>query len=371
MKERGLRFAARFMGAEIGAPPEPGMAAPLPVARRERPLYAAIDLGTNNCRLLIAEPAPGGLRVVESFSRIVRLGEGLAATGELSAPAISRTLDALAVCAEKLRRRRPQRTRFIATQACRAAGNGEAFLKQVQRETGLRFDLITPQEEAHLAVMGCASLIGRDASAALVVDIGGGSSELSWVRVDAARQPRIDAWVSIPIGVVTLAERFPETAPRAAWFGAMVEHVHDLIDAAVDAGGFRIAPPEGVVHMIGTSGTVTSLAGVHLGLERYQRHRVDGLWMNAAQARAASLQLQALSQGERAAHPCIGPDRADLVLSGCAIFEAIAERWPIERLRVADRGLREGVLLSLMQAKPRRSRRGRRRGAGQRQAPCA
>ncbi len=358
-KERELRVAARFMGAEVGAPPETGRPAPPPVARRERPLYAAIDLGTNNCRLLIAEPAPAGMRVVESFSRIVRLGEGLAATGELSLAAIGRTLDALAVCADKLRRRRPLKTRFIATQACRAARNGLAFLSTVERETGLRFDLITPQEEARLAVMGCASLIARDAAAALIVDIGGGSSELSWVRAQPGGAPHIEAWVSIPIGVVTLAERFPEHAPRAAWFGAMVDHVHDLIDTAVAEAGFRIAPPQGLVHMIGTSGTVTSLAGVHLGLERYQRHRVDGLWMNAGQAHAASRQLQGLSHAERAAHPCIGPDRADLVLSGCAIFEAIAERWPIDRLRVADRGLREGVLLSLMEAKARRGRRGR------------
>jgi exopolyphosphatase / guanosine-5'-triphosphate,3'-diphosphate pyrophosphatase len=356
------------MSAEAGAPPPTGRPAPSAVRRAERPLYAAIDLGTNNCRLLIAEPAPAGFRVVDSFSRIVRLGEGLNATGELSSAAMGRTLEALRICADKLRRRRPQRTRFIATQACRAAGNGAAFLKQVRAETGLAFDLISPREEARLAVMGCASLIAQKADAALIVDIGGGSSELSWVRAKAGAAPQIESWVSVPIGVVTLAERFPETAPRPDWYAGMIAHVHGLIEDALAASGFKAGALDGRVHMIGTSGTVTSLAGVYLNLDRYQRHRVDGLWMEADDARAASLRLQSLSHSERASHPCIGPDRADLVLSGCAIFDAILERWPIRHLRVADRGLREGVLIGLMAAKPKRKRGKRKPDAAQKAA---
>ncbi|HYG27491.1 MAG TPA: Ppx/GppA phosphatase family protein [Caulobacteraceae bacterium] len=340
----------------------------------ETPNYAALDLGTNNCRLLIATPTPNGFRVVEAFSRIVRLGEGLSASGRLSEPAMERALAALKISAEKIRRRRAVRVKAIATQACRMAENGGEFVERVASQTGLRLHVITPREEAQLSVAGCVSLLDREADAALVVDVGGGSTELSWVdlkgqgldarpRQFAASRLPIKAWLSIPVGVVTLAEQFPEGAEdQQAWFRAMVEYVKEKLAAFRHADPLRGIFDGGRAHLVGTSGAITSLAGLHLKLERYDRARVDGLWMSRDDCEAAAGRLLALTPDQRAAQPCIGPDRADLVLAGAAILQAVQELWPCTRVRVADRGLREGLLMSLMseQKKPRRRRRSRR-----------
>jgi exopolyphosphatase/guanosine-5'-triphosphate,3'-diphosphate pyrophosphatase len=338
-------------------------------AQGEQPCYGALDLGTNNCRLLIATPhGPGSFRVVEAYSRIVRLGEGLTQSGRLSDAAMERAMAALKVSAEKLRRRRVARVRAIATQACRMAQNGPEFIERVYAETGLRLQIIPPQEEARLSVQGCLNLIDRSADAALVVDVGGGSTELSWVELRGAAptgNPPLKAWLSIPIGVVTLAERFPEgEAATEAWFRSMVQTVKDEI-----AGFSRADELKGVfeadrAHLIGTSGAITSLAGLHLELPRYDRNRVDGIWMTRGDCEAAAGRLLSLTARERADQPCIGPDRADLVLAGAAILQAVQELWPCTRVRVADRGLREGILLSLMA--DRRGRRRRRRRGGRR-----
>lgn len=326
----------------------------------EPPCFAALDLGTNNCRLLIATPAGREFRVVEAFSRIVRLGDGLSRTGRLDPAAMDRALAALSICAEKVRKRRALRVRAVATQACRIADNGPEFVERVERQTGLKLEVITPEEEAQLSVAGCLNLLDRKAQAALVVDVGGGSTELSWVDLQhealnpagphvAHHRLPIHAWLSIPIGVVTLAERFPERRTGAAeWFREMVAHVQSHLDAFQHADHLRPLFAEGRAHLVGTSGAITSLAGMHLRLSRYERSRVDGLWLTEGDCRAAADTLLALEPEARAAQPCIGPDRADLVLAGAAILQAVQERWPCPRVRVADRGLREGLLLSLI-----------------------
>ncbi|MFZ5670042.1 MAG: Ppx/GppA phosphatase family protein [Pseudomonadota bacterium] len=338
------------------------------------PAFAALDLGTNNCRLLIATPTPGGFRVVEAYSRIVRLGEGLSKTGRMSDEAMDRAIAALAVCAEKIRRRRCVRIKAIATQACRQAGNGAEFIARVQGETGLRLQIITPKEEARLSVAGCVNLLDREAEAALVVDVGGGSTELSWVDLKGRgldARPRqfapwklpIRAWLSVPIGVVTLAERYPETENGVeAWFREMVETVKARIADFPHAEPLRPVFEGGRAHMVGTSGAITSLAGLHLDLPRYDRGRVDGLWMTRDECEATTGRLLAWTPQERAAQPCIGPDRADLVLAGAAILQAVQELWPCPRVRVADRGLREGLLMGLMSEQQPRRRRRRPRG---------
>jgi exopolyphosphatase/guanosine-5'-triphosphate,3'-diphosphate pyrophosphatase len=327
--------------------------------------YAALDLGTNNCRLLIATPSGGGFRVVEAFSRIVRLGEGLTQSGRLSEAAMDRAMAALKVSAEKVRRRRVVRLRAIATQACRMAENGATFIARVAEETGLRLQIITPQEEARLSVAGCLNLIDRTTDAALVVDVGGGSTELSWVELKGAPptgMPPIRAWLSVPIGVVTLAERFPEgVTATEGWFREMVDTVKAEIAAFRRADSLREVFDEDRAHLIGTSGAITSLAGLHLNLPRYDRSRVDGIWMTRAECDTAAGRLLALNARERADQPCIGPDRADLVLAGAAILQAVQELWPCNRVRVADRGLREGILLSLMAERGARRRRRRRK----------
>ncbi|PZU61573.1 MAG: exopolyphosphatase [Brevundimonas sp.] len=338
---------------------------------RDAPLYGALDLGTNNCRLLIARPTRDGFRVVDSFSRIVRLGEGLSRTGRLDERAMDRAYEALALCAERLARRGVPAARLsaVATQACRAAENGPAFVERVRQGAGLNLRIIDPSEEARLSVEGCVNLIDPAAQAALVIDVGGGSTEMSWLRKSGERYDTV-AWMSAPLGVVTLAERHPEPPNSGeAWYEAMVADM----GAAIAAGGVRqdelrdlFAQDRG--HLVGTSGAITSLAGIHLKLPRYNRDRVDGLWMTRADCEAAADHLKALGPSGRAREACIGPDRADLVLAGAAILEAVQRAWPSERVRVADRGLREGLLLQMMREarKPagrRRRRRGRSRGS--------
>lgn len=333
------------------------------------PCYAALDLGTNNCRLLIATPSPnGGFRVVEAYSRIVRLGEGLGASGRLSDEAMERAMAALKVSGEKVRRRRVVKFRAIATQACRIAANGPAFVNRVANETGVKLQIITPQEEARLSVTGCLNLLDNRHDAALVVDVGGGSTELSWVDLKGSAPgvtPPVRAWLSVPIGVVTLAERFPEgDVATEGWFRQMVDHVRAEIAAFKRADPLKPLFAADRAHLVGTSGAITSLAGMHLKLPRYDRNRVDGIWMSRGDCEAAADGLLALTAAERAAQPCIGPDRADLVLAGAAILQAVQEQWPCNRVRVADRGLREGILLSLMSERGQRRRRKRRRSRG-------
>jgi exopolyphosphatase/guanosine-5'-triphosphate,3'-diphosphate pyrophosphatase len=333
-------------------------------AVRDGPVFGALDLGTNNCRLLIARPAREGFRVVDSFSRIVRLGEGLSRTGRLDDAAMDRAYEALALCAERVVKRGVDSARLsaVATQACRAAENGPAFVERVQRGTGLRLRIIDPVEEARLSVEGCLNLFDPRAEAVLVIDVGGGSTELSWLRKSGGEMKTV-GWMSAPLGVVTLAERHPEPDDAGEpWYEAMVADM----SAALTAGSFEDVEFRQIVaagrgHLVGTSGAITSLAGVHLNLRRYQRDRVDGLWMTRSECEAAATKLKSLGPKGRAAEACIGPDRADLVLAGAAILEAVQRAWPSERVRVADRGLREGLLLQQMREarRPQRRRRSR------------
>jgi exopolyphosphatase / guanosine-5'-triphosphate,3'-diphosphate pyrophosphatase len=364
--------------AGAGMPPVSGQHSGSPP-----PVYAALDLGTNNCRLLVARPSRRGFKVIDAFSRIIRLGEGVTATGLLSEAAMSRTAAALQVCAAKVSRHQVTRKRLVATEACRIASNGPEFLARIRQDTGLGIEILSREDEARLAVSGCATLIDPDADLVLVFDIGGGSSELIWIdlgvkqvqrseingvphfsrpgwslsdRVDV--QKRIRAWTSLPVGVVTLAERIGTGFVGPAEFEQMVHYVATLL-APFEAKA-RIGPELGgrMVHLLGTSGTVTTVAGVHMGLPRYDRARVDGSWMTTTDVRAVTARLVAATHQQRIAEPCIGHERADLVLAGCAILEAMLRLWPCERLRVADRGLREGILTMLM-AEDVAARRGR------------
>jgi len=330
---------------------------------RSRPCFAALDLGTNNCRLLVAEADGAGFRVIDGYSQIVRLGEGLAGAGRLSDAAMARAYGALKACSERLAWRRPAAVGCIATQACRIASNGATFLARVKQDLGLSFEIISAEEEARLSVLGCASLIDPAAEVALIVDIGGGSTELAWVDAKAAAasvrngdlNPPIIAWTSTPLGVVNLAEDDPEPESTAArWYAALVDRLAATLASSHEAEALKPAFHAGRAHIVGTSGTVTSLAGVHLGLKRYQRSKVDGLWMTLDECQATIARLAGQSHAERAANPCIGKDRADLVVPGGAILEAVCRVWPVSRIRAADRGLREGVLMRLM-AKHRRS----------------
>ena len=322
-----------------------------------RKLYGALDLGTNNCRLLVARPEARGFRVVDAFSRIVRLGEGLGHTNRLCDAAMNRALEALGCCRDKLEDRGVERFRLIATEACRAAENGPLFIERVREETGLSLEIATRETEARLAVAGCASLVDPDANGVVLFDIGGGSSEIVWLDLrnrcgarGVALTRFIRAWISLPVGVVNLAERHGGRHVCSNIFEAMVADALTHLDDFALGEELSSAICDGKVHMLGTSGTVTTLAGVHFGLKRYDRRRVDGAWMESDDVTAMIERLRAMPYEERVDNPCIGADRADLVLAGCAILEAIRRRWPCQRLRVADRGLREGMLMELMAA---------------------
>jgi exopolyphosphatase/guanosine-5'-triphosphate,3'-diphosphate pyrophosphatase len=317
---------------------------------RSAPRYAALDLGTNNCRLLIARPEGSSFRVVDAFSRIVRLGEGVSKSGALCEAAMDRTLEALHVCRRKMDERSVARVRLVSTEACRAANNGLAFLARIEKETGLKLELLDRQGEAHLAAAGCAALADEHASSVILFDIGGGSTELVWLSVkncgDADIRSRIRAWTSMPLGVVTLAERHGGIHVCGKTFESMVRETGELL--APFAAEARAANADPGFHLLGTSGTVTTLGGIFLGLERYDRRRVDGLWMDAGDIDDVLQELLAMSYRERAENGCIGRERADLVLAGCAIFEAIRRAFPAKRVRIGDRGLREGMLMEMM-----------------------
>lgn len=345
-----------------------------PQARRDRaPLFAAVDLGTNNCRLLIAAPRGGSFRVIDSYSQIVRLGEGLNESGRISEQAIARAVEALSKIAAKLKARNVRHVRCVATQACRQASNGADFIRSVKQRTGLDFKIIGPDEEARLALIGCHDLIEPESQFVFVLDIGGGSTEVSLVDSSQVRtgglagllrKPPIKLWTSLPIGVVTLTEAFAHLDEADA-----IEKMRTMaLDYVANwSGGLdvRKAFAESKAHMIGTSGTITCLAGVHLGLDRYRRDLVDGMWVTHSDMHDVIGRLRDVGPVGRQNFPTIGAERAGLMLAGCAIVEAVWQLAPDARMRVADRGLREGLLLSMMSNSKRRRRRRRRKSTGQ------
>jgi exopolyphosphatase / guanosine-5'-triphosphate,3'-diphosphate pyrophosphatase len=313
------------------------------------PTYAALDLGTNNCRLLVARPTDDSFRVIDAFSRIIRLGEGVSTSGVLNDAAIGRAIDALAVCRDKMINRGVTRARLIATEACRAAANGAQFLARVREHVGIELEVVDRETEALLAATGCTPLMDPRVNNVLLFDIGGGSSELVRLGRSAPADggppvPTIRAWASLPVGVVTLAERHGGVKVDRALFETMIAEVSVYVERFAAEHGGR----EADMHMLGTSGTVTTICGVHLGLRRYDRRQVDGCWMHDTEVSLVVDRLLAMSYEDRVANACIGRERADLVLAGCAILEAIRRAFPCPRLRIADRGLREGILVQLM-----------------------
>jgi exopolyphosphatase/guanosine-5'-triphosphate,3'-diphosphate pyrophosphatase len=326
--------------AAVALAPEPAVP-----AQAGTGVYAALDLGTNNCRLLIACPTSDGFRVVDSFSRIIRLGEGVSATGSISEAAIDRAIAALSICRDKINLRKAKRLRLIATEACRAASNAEGFRNRVAAETGIDLEVIDRETEAALAMLGCSPLVDPKGRGAILFDIGGGSTELVRIERDPQNpEPRIKAWMSIPLGVVTLAEQFGGRDVTPEIYAAMEQEVANHVAPFAEEHGRDLTD----MHLLGTSGTVTTLAGIHLNLVRYDRRRIDSIWMNDTDVTATINKLLGMSYEDRANNSCISIERADLVLAGCAILDAIRRAFPLPRLRVADRGLREGMLVEMM-----------------------
>ncbi|PHK93545.1 exopolyphosphatase [Pseudoroseomonas rhizosphaerae] len=321
--------------------------------------FAAIDLGTNNCRLLVGTPTQAGaFRVLDSYSRVVRLGEGLANDGRLSEGAMERALAALQTCAQKLLRRPLRRLLAVTTEACRQADNGRAFVARAQAATGLPIRIISAREEAELAMESCAPLMRAQDRRALLFDIGGGSTEIAWIRSGPAGQAELIGYVSLPLGVVTLAERAGLCCYTPEGFGRVVDEVAAHLSEFDRVHSIGREMRAGGVRLMGTSGTVTTLAGVALSLPRYSRPLIDGRVLDIEAADQALRDLFQLGREGLRAHPCVGPERADFVLPGCAIYAAIRRVWPSSCVTVADRGLREGMLLRMMRqdrAPPRRA----------------
>jgi len=337
--------------------PQPALHPAGRVQRKPKRAFGGIDLGTNNCRMLTGTPTASGFQVIDSFSRVVRLGEGLYETGRLSDAAMQRAISALKICADRARRWEiggqtgPATLRAIATEACRQAENGAEFVARAKAETGLKLDIITPREEAELVLESCTSLICKTGRRALLFDIGGGSTEIAWVRVNCdGSAPDLIGYVSIPVGVVTLTERCANACYTEAGFGQVVEDVAALLRPFEAIHRIAQEIRQGGVLMIGTSGTVTTLAGISLKLDRYRRDLIDGISMTRDAVDDALIHARELGRSGLSSHPCIGADRVEYVLPGCAIFAAIQELWPTPTITVADRGLREGMLLRMMRA---------------------
>ena len=346
--------------------PRPAVAASRPETGAPQGAFAAIDLGTNNCRLLIGSPTPSGaFRVLDSYSRVVRLGEGLAQQGRLSDGAMERALAALQACGQKLLRRPLRRLLAVTTEACRQAANGTAFVAQARAVTGLPLRIISPREEAELAMESCAPLLRPQDRRGLLFDIGGGSTEIAWIRHGGPGRAELIGYVSLPLGVVTLAERSGLCCYTPEGFRRVVEEVSDHLAQFDRVHSIGREIRAGGVRLMGTSGTVTTLAGVALDLPRYSRPLIDGRILECEVADEALRALFRLGREGLCAHPCVGPERADFVLPGCAIYAAIRRVWPSSCVTVADRGLREGMLLRMM----RQDRAPARRSAAWNRAP--
>ena len=313
--------------------------------------YAAIDLGTNSCRLVIATPTPSSFRIVETFSKITRLGEGIINNNELSHTAIRRTINALRVCAGVLEEYGPiVKARYVATAACRRAKNCRYFLDLVKKETGLSIEIISPQEESRLAVVGCVPLLNRNIKRALVFDIGGGSTEVSLARMTNSGRTIIEGFVSLPYGVVTVSEAFPDHDMTDLAYSTIIERTHKILAEFEEKHHIAEAIANQEIQVLGTSGTVTVLGAVHLNLPRYNRSAVDGLTLSAQDVRRTISKIKRMGDEGRKKHACIGMQKADLTMAGCAIIEGLLSFWQVEEITIADRGIREGILLDLMHA---------------------
>lgn len=311
--------------------------------------YAAIDLGTNSCRLVVAQPTPSSFHVVETFSRITRLGEGIINENKLSKPAIRRTVAALKVCRAIINEYSPLiRMRFVATAACRRAVNCSEFEKVVARDTGLPMEVISSKEEARLAVVGCMPLLNRMIKRALVFDIGGGSTEISLARITESGKTFIEGYVSLPYGVVTISEAFPGRDMTNLAYNTIVERTQKILQEFEDKYKIREAIENQEIQVIGTSGTVTVLGAVHLNLPRYNRAAVDGLSMSGSDVQKVLKRIKSMGYEGRCRHSCIGKLKADLTIAGCTIIEALCTFWPVSEITIADRGIREGILLDMM-----------------------
>lgn len=306
---------------------------------------ATIDLGSNTVRLLVADvEGPGRWRVVAEHQTVTRLGEGLAATGALGEVPMARTLAVVRDYVARGAALGATETRIVATSAVREAANGSVFAAAVERATGWRVRVVSGEDEARLTLLGVRHGVGPLAGPVVVFDIGGGSTE--YILADGEQ---VRATASLRLGVVPLAERypFPERVDRSR-YAALLREVMRQLARELPAEILSARP----AHLVGTAGTVTTLAALDLGLPRYDAGRVQGHRLSRAAIERLGARLGSLTVGERAALPCLEPGRADLIVPGVAIVMATLDCLGVDGLTVSDSGLREGILAAAAHAAP-------------------
>lgn len=312
-------------------------------------VFAAIDLGTNSCRLLVGK-YDGHLRIIDSYSKVVRLGENIQLNNELSQEAIERTLKALQICMEKVLGNRVTHLRAVTTEACRRASNSYDLLNRAKSELNLELEVITSHEEANLAISGCANMFQRNIPYVIAFDIGGGSTEVMWVKLkEGTPNFEVIDLISLPFGVVTLSDQFGSFATSPQIYTQIREKVAHDLDAFAARNNIQRFMEKKQVQMVGTSGTVTTLAAIHLKLQRYDRYMIDGIYLRMENIREITQYVLNMPVKQRNLHPSIGVGRSDLVITGSAILEGICDTFEVPYIRVADRGVREGILMGLIQ----------------------
>lgn len=306
---------------------------------------STIDVGSNTVRLLVADvEGPGAWRVVEQHQKVTRLGEGLAASGALGEAPMARTLAVVSDYAGRGMRLGSARVRIVATSAVREAANGRAFVAAVERATGRRVDVVSGEDEARLMLRGVRHGLGRLAGAVIVFDVGGGSTEYILAEDDAVR-----ATASLRLGVVPLAERYPFPGPvDPVRYRTLRDEISGRLERELPEAIRRAR----IAHLVGTAGTVTTLAALDLGLAEYDALRVQGHRLSRAAIEGLLARLGGLSVAERGALPCLEPGRADLIVPGTAIVMATLDCLGVDALVVSDDGLREGILADLANAGP-------------------
>ena len=334
------------------------------------PIIAAIDLGTNSCRLLVARvnvagirtnyfrsrPKPVAWKVIDSFAKVVRLGEGMYSHDELSHDAIERTMEALSICRKKLDKYNMHSMRAVATEACRRATNKEVLVNRAREELGLNLEVICAEEEARLALKGCSAILDSRIPYGIVFDIGGGSTEVILVRLkrENKRSPGyavpfdvIDS-ISIPYGVVTTTEAV-DLADNQEYVHKMLhEKITDMLSEFVSKNKIIELIKNNEIQVAGSSGTVTTLAAYHLGLAQYERRLVDGMTISYEDLHIVIEKIFAMDKQGSLEESTVGFGRADYVLTGSVILKALCEVIPAKTMRIADRGVREGILIDLM-----------------------
>lgn len=308
-------------------------------------ILGALDLGTSNCRLLISKTEKNKLVELERFSRIVRLGEGLGLRGNLTDIAMQRTISVLKICADKFSRYNLDGQRCVATEACRRAENREELVRRAKDEAGINLEIISTEEEAELAFTSCLNLVDPDAQNVLLTDIGGGSTEIIWAELQEGK-PIIKKSFSAKIGVMSLSDLLDNQFFRYGTYQEIVAYTTKVF-SPIKESLYEETSKSKKTQYICTSGTITALAALHLDLQRYNRSLIDGISISRQEIEQVKRKLLHMNQAERENLPCVGRERGDLMIPGCAILEAIYSCWNIDKFVVADRGVRDGVIASL------------------------